>query len=93
MDLFSAEKQEDGTYSNVKEFGGDINTKYHESTVSFTPKEDVMYFTRNNYFKGKFKKDDNNTNRLKIYKATKESDNTWGPIESIHFNPLSQLEY
>ena len=86
LDLFSAEKQEVGTYSNVKEFGGDINTKYHESTVSFTPKGDVMYFTRNNYFKGKFKKDDNNTNRLKIYKATKESDNTWGPIESIHFN-------
>ena len=56
LDLFSAVKQEDGSYNNVKEFGGDINTKYHESTVSFTPDDKAMYFTRNNYFEGKYKK-------------------------------------
>ncbi|MCB0446750.1 MAG: OmpA family protein, partial [Gelidibacter sp.] len=86
LDLFSAVKQEDGSYSNVKEFGGDINTKYHESTVAFTPDEKVMYFTRNNYFEGKYKKGDDGTNRLKIYRVTKSDYDKWENIESIPFN-------
>jgi len=86
LDLFSAVKQEDGSYNNVKEFGGDINTKYHESTVSFTPDDKAMYFTRNNYFEGKYKKGEDGVNRLKIYKATKGDYDKWENIESIPFN-------
>ena len=86
LDLFSAVKQEDGSYNNVKEFGGDINTKYHESTVSFTPDDKAMYFTRNNYFEGKYKKGEDGVNRLKIYKANKGDYDKWENIESIPFN-------
>ena len=55
---FSAEKQEDGSYANVESLDSGINTQYHESTVAFTPDDKVMYFTRNNYFNKKYKKDD-----------------------------------
>jgi outer membrane protein OmpA-like peptidoglycan-associated protein/tetratricopeptide (TPR) repeat protein len=85
LDLYSTDKQEDGSYANVTEFGDDINTKYHESTAAFTPDANTMYFTRNNYFKGKAKKDDNGTNRLKIYKATFKN-GKWEDLESIIFN-------
>ncbi|MEZ4793206.1 MAG: OmpA family protein [Gelidibacter sp.] len=85
LDLYSAEKREDGTYGNVSEFGNGINTKFHESTVAFTPDGNTMYFTRNNYLKGKFKKDDYGTNRLKIYRATL-NDGKWDNVESIPFN-------
>ncbi|WP_040251975.1 OmpA family protein [Psychroserpens mesophilus] len=85
LDLFSADKQEDGSYSNVTAFNDQVNTKFHESTVSFTPDDQVMYFTRNNYYNKKYKKSEDGTNRLKIFKATLE-DEEWTNIESVHFN-------
>lgn len=85
LDLFSAEKQEDGSYSAVTAFNDQVNSKFHESTVSFTPDDQVMYFTRNNYYNKKYKKSEDGTNRLKIFKATLE-DGKWTNIESIHFN-------
>ncbi len=86
LDLFSADKQEDGTYSNVSKFDNDVNTKYHESTVAFTPDDQVMYFTRNNYYNKKYKNSEDGTNRLKIFKATLNDNGEWDNIESIHFN-------
>jgi len=85
LDLFSAEKQEDGTYANVTAFNDQVNTKFHESTVAFTPDDQVMYFTRNNYYNKKYKKSEDGTNRLKIFKATLEG-GEWTNIESVHFN-------
>ncbi|OUR99288.1 hypothetical protein A9Q86_11960 [Flavobacteriales bacterium 33_180_T64] len=86
LDLYAAEKQEDGTYTNVTEFDDFINTKFHESTVAFTPDDQVMYFTRNNYFNKEYKNDEDGTNRLKVFKATLNADEEWDDIESIHFN-------
>ena len=86
LDLFSAEKQEDGSYANVESLDSGINTQYHESTVAFTPDDKVMYFTRNNYFNKKYKKDEDGTNRLKLFKATLNDDGDWDNIESVHFN-------
>jgi outer membrane protein OmpA-like peptidoglycan-associated protein len=86
LDLFSAEKQDDGSYANVESLDSDINTQYHESTVAFTPDDKVMYFTRNNYFNKKYKKDEDGTNRLKLFKATINDDGDWDDIESVHFN-------
>lgn len=80
LDLF--ELNEDGT---VKEVNGDINTEYHESSTSFTKDGQTAYFTRNNFFKGKFKKNTENIHGLKIYKATLV-DSVWTNIESLPFN-------
>ena len=85
LDLFSADEQEDGSYSNVTAFNDQVNTKFHESTVSFTPDDQVMYFTRNNYYNNKYKKSEDGTNRLKIFKATLE-DGEWTNIEPVSFN-------
>lgn len=85
LDLFSAEKQDDGSYTNVKEFNSDINTKFHESSAVFTSDDQVLYFTRNNYYNKKYKSSEDGTNRLKIFKATLNGDK-WDNIESVHFN-------
>ena len=45
-----------------------------------------MYFTRNNYFKKKYKKDEDGTNRLKLFRATLNEDGNWDNVESVHFN-------
>ena len=72
----------DGTASEIK---GDINTKYHESSTAFTKDGKTVYFTRNNYNKGKFKKNANNIHGLKIYKA-ELIEEAWTNIEALPFN-------
>ena len=62
-----------------------INTKYHESSTSFTKDGNTMYFTRNNYFRGKARKSNEKVNGLKIYKA-QLVDGNWTNIESMPFN-------
>lgn len=70
---------------NVTKLEGGVNTKYHESSSAFTQDGKTMYFTRNNFFKGKFKKNSENIHGLKIYKATL-IEGKWRDIESLPFN-------
>ncbi|QRM89600.1 OmpA family protein [Lacinutrix sp. WUR7] len=86
LDLYAVEKQEDGTYINVENYDETVNTPYHESTPSFTPDDQLMFFTRNNYTNKKLKRDSKDITRLKIYRARLQDDKTWGDIESVHFN-------
>ncbi|WP_055445575.1 OmpA family protein [Lacinutrix himadriensis] len=86
LDLYAVEKQEDGTYLNVENYDETVNTPYHESTASFTPDDQLMFFTRNNYTNKKLKRDSEDVTRLKIYRARLQDDETWGDIESVHFN-------
>ncbi|MBT8270507.1 MAG: OmpA family protein, partial [Bacteroidia bacterium] len=86
LELYTATKQDDGNYTDVRKFDDRINTKYHESTASFLPTDDVVYFTRNNYFKRNLERDDEGVNRLQMYRAKLQEDGSWGDIESVHFN-------
>ena len=63
---------------------GDINTKLHESTPAITADGTTMYFTRNNYYKGKRGKTEDGRVLLKIYKATKVL-GKWGDIKELPF--------
>ena len=85
LDLYGAEVADNGSLSNVDKFSSKLNTKYHESTTVFTKDGNTMYFTRNNYYKGKYKKDRKGINKLKIFRATREGDR-WTNIEELPFN-------
>ncbi|PQV45660.1 WD40 repeat protein [Jejuia pallidilutea] len=80
LDLFELDSE-----GNVQEVAGDINTKYHESSTAFTKDGTTVYFTRNNYYNGRFKKNSENTHTLKVYKATL-ADGEWTNIEPLPFN-------
>ena len=71
--------------SEVVKIQGDVNSKYHESSAVFTKDGKTMYFTRNNFFKGNFKKSNEDIHGLKIYKATLV-DSLWTNIVSLPFN-------
>ncbi len=86
LDLYIADMDEDGNLSNVKPLGGDINTKYHESSPIFSKDGNTIYFTRNNFSKGRTFSDKKRTIRLKIFKATKNEDDKWGDVEELPFN-------
>lgn len=62
-----------------------INTKMHEATFAITKDRKTIYFTRNNFLKGKKKTDGKKVSRLKIYKA-ELVDNKWENIKELPFN-------
>ena len=71
--------------SIVKSLRGDINTKLHEANAVFTKDGNTAYFTRNNFVKGKRKKDDNEITHLQLYKA-QYIEGEWKNVTSLHFN-------
>ncbi len=88
LDLYFVEKTDSSytKYGEVKEIEGKINTKFHESSAVFSPNGKYVFFTRNNFFKMKYKEDDTGINRLQLYRATLSEDGTWDEIHKIHFN-------
>lgn len=71
--------------SVVKSLPGEINTKLHEANTTFTKDGKTVYFTRNNYVKGKRKKDDDEITHLQLYKA-EFIEGEWKNSIALHFN-------
>ena len=86
LDLYIAELDEQGVFVRSKAFDSNINTPYHESSACFTKDGQTMYFTRNNYINGKKRKGKNKLVSLKIFKAVKQDNGTWGQVEELPFN-------
>lgn len=82
-------------YDKPKKFKGEINSKFHESSIVFSTdykNDTVIYFTRNNYFQNKesfhTKKEDKKIeklNNLKIYKAEKIN-GAWKVTRNLNMN-------
>lgn len=86
LDLFEADMDENGMLSNPTKLNGEVNTRFHESSAVFTKDGNTMYFTRNNFIDGKKGRDKEKTIRLKLYKATKNSETYWTNIVELPFN-------
>jgi len=65
----------------IDEFSDNLNTRYHEATLAFSPDETKVYFTRNNY-DGKLGRDEGGTNHLKLYSADLVTEEEWGKEKS-----------
>lgn len=69
----------------VTKLSDNVNTRLHESTSVTTKDGNILYFTRNNFVEGKYKKDEKGVIRLKIFKA-ELVDGVWTNIEELPFN-------
>lgn len=69
----------------VKSFASRIGSKYHEGGISFSSDYKSMYFTRNNYLKGKLGKSKDGFNNLKIFKA-EEKNGKWKITDEFPYN-------
>lgn len=87
---------EEGKNNSIpQKIDGEINSKYHESSLVFSTdykNDTVIYFTRNNYFQNKenffTKKEDlriESLNNLKIYKA-ENVDGEWKVTRNLKMN-------
>ncbi len=86
LDLYEGTINDDGTISDIKHFGSDLNTKFHESSVTFTPDQKTVYFSRNNFLNRTLGKDEDGITNLAIYKASVSPEGSWTDIESMPFN-------
>ena len=85
LDLYVAKVNEQSNeVRNAVKFSKQINTKYHEAAVTFSPDHETIYFTRNNYGK-KLKRDNKGVNNLKIYMSRKIGGN-WSEATELPFN-------
>ncbi|WP_222937207.1 OmpA family protein [Cytophaga sp. FL35] len=85
LDLYVAKiNEENEDLKDAIKFSKKINTKYHEASVTFSPDNSTMYFTRNNYGK-KLKRDNKGVNHLKIYRSTKVN-GEWTEAQEVSFN-------
>lgn len=71
---------------NVSPVKGDVNTVLHDGPITITKDGKYMYFNRNNYINNKRgKKDKENTNHLKVYRAT-NNNGQWEDVVELPFN-------
>ncbi len=86
LDLFIS----DISTSNVvlsapKKIKGKVNTRFHESSTTFSADGTTVYFTRNNFTKKRLVTNETGTTLLKLYKATLDGER-WVDIEELPFN-------
>ena len=86
LDIYTIHKDSISIENAIsKSISNKVNTKLHEGAVAFSKDYKTMYFTRNNYYKGKEVKDDKLVTHLKLYKA-ELIDGEWNNIEPLPFN-------
>ncbi len=83
LDLYTTSKNI--ANRGVSKLKGAVNTKFHESSATFSPDGKTVYFTRNNYSKRKFKRNAKGCVLLKIYKAD-YNNGKWKNVEELPFN-------
>jgi outer membrane protein OmpA-like peptidoglycan-associated protein len=84
LDIYQVNEEDIDFKDRKKRFSKNVNAKFHESSISFSPDYDVMYFTRNNYNYGDYKVDGRGYINLKIYKS-EFINNRWQNIEELPF--------
>ena len=88
LDIYTLTKNSDGTYANATLMNDQINTRFHEGLVSFTPDGKTMYFSRESYFEKDYEKDSLSRVRysqLYLFKATKLGDD-FDNVEGLAIN-------
>jgi len=84
--LYSGTINVDGLVSDPQKFAKSIDSKFNESTPVFTKDGKTVYFTRNNYLKGKKGQNETGTVLLKIYRAQINQKQEWDSITELPFN-------
>lgn len=85
LDLFTADVTPTGDLTNVAPLAGTVNTRYHEGPATASTSGDVIWFTRNNYFKGRTRRSQRGISRLAIFQA-RRTGSGYGTEEQFLYN-------
>ncbi len=86
LDLYSAKTNTaSGDISAPQPFAPKLKTSYHDGPVSFDQKNDIIYFTRNSFVKGKTSKSSEGIVNLKIFLGKLENED-WKLTGGFRYN-------
>ncbi len=86
-DLYQIRLDEDGNPKGRPEkIKGTINTYYNEGSAVVTKDGNILYFTRNNYNRGKLKRDAQKVSNLKLFRAQLSKNGKWKQVEELPLN-------
>ncbi len=83
-DLYYARLKTPKEPSYPRPLPGNLNSDYFEASVTLTNDGKTMYFSRTDYFNNKLNVDENDVNKLKIFRA-EWIGNKWKVIEKLPF--------
>ena len=87
LELFKANYDKTtGELLEYEKMSGTLNSKFHESSPVFTKDGNTVYFTRNNYEDRKIGKDNQGTNKLKLYRSYRNTQGDWTTPQDLPFN-------
>ncbi|RPD95805.1 flagellar motor protein MotB [Aureibaculum marinum] len=86
LDLYEADISEDGSVANKRRLKGEVNSRYHEASVTFSKDGKTVYFTRDNYYNKKLGIDNQGYTNLAMFKATVNNKGEWINIIPMPFN-------
>jgi len=84
LDLYTS-IPDNNELAGVSKLNGKTNTKFHESSTSFSKDGKTMYFTRNNYTNKKLGANGKGTTLLKLYRS-KYVNGRWDEAVELPFN-------
>jgi outer membrane protein OmpA-like peptidoglycan-associated protein len=85
LDMYSATISPDGDLTSPIPFAPKLKTAYHDGPSSFDTKNEVIYFTRNNFSRGKVSKSRDDVVNLKIFLGKLEA-GEWKMTGSFRYN-------
>ena len=85
LNIYQAEILSDTTLDKVSVLNSDVNSRYHEGTVSYDPSNNLMYLTRNNFVRGSLHKSKTGRVNLAVYTVTYKNGD-WGELVPFSLN-------
>jgi outer membrane protein OmpA-like peptidoglycan-associated protein/tetratricopeptide (TPR) repeat protein len=87
LNVYMAGFGADSTLTSPEQLTNKVNSRYHEGTMTYDPRNNTMYLTRNNFVRGSVEKAKNGKTNLGIYTTKYEiSDGSWGNISKFTHN-------
>ena len=86
LELYKSTVTKTGELVDSELFSKNLNTKLHESNVSFTKDLKTVYFSRDNYSNKKHATDQEGWVLIQLYKAAVDSTGTWSNVQKLPFN-------
>lgn len=74
LDLYAAKYDGSAQLGQPEALGGNINSNFHESNLTFTPKGDRIFFTRNNISSGRLGFSDDKVVKLKLFEVERRGE-------------------
>ena len=88
LDIYTAIANEDGSFQMPSIIEDNINTKYHEGTVSFSPDGNTMYFSRESFYEKVYERDPSTKYKISVlhlYKSINQ-EGQWSEAEPLSVN-------